>query len=66
MAQIPCPTLVVGGADDRSVPPEVQREMAARIPGAELQQFAGFGHFNDMENPEYQPLVTRFAQQIMP
>jgi pimeloyl-ACP methyl ester carboxylesterase len=65
VAQIRCPTLVVGGEDDRSVPPELQREMAARIPGAELKQFPGYGHFNDMENPEYQPLVTRFAQQIM-
>jgi pimeloyl-ACP methyl ester carboxylesterase len=65
VAQIPCPTLVVGGEDDRAVPPEVQREMATRIPGAQLQQFPGFGHFNDMENPAYQPLVTKFAQQIM-
>jgi pimeloyl-ACP methyl ester carboxylesterase len=66
VAQIRCPTLVVGGEDDRSVPPDIQREMATRISGAELKQFAGYGHFNDMENPEYQPLVTKFAQQIMP
>jgi len=65
VAQISCPTLVVGGADDRAVPPEVQREMAARIPGAQLQQFPGYGHFNDMENPHYQPLVSGFGRQIM-
>jgi pimeloyl-ACP methyl ester carboxylesterase len=63
--QISCPTLVVGGEDDRVVPAEMQREMAQRIPGAELRLFPGFGHFNDMENPEYQPLVTQFAQKIM-
>jgi pimeloyl-ACP methyl ester carboxylesterase len=65
VAQISCPTLVVGGEDDRTVPAEMQRDMASRIPGAELKLFAGFGHFNDMDNPEYQPLVTRFAQKAM-
>jgi pimeloyl-ACP methyl ester carboxylesterase len=63
VARIICPTLVVGGEDDRTVPSEVQRDMAGRIPQAQLKLYPGFGHFNDMENPEYQPLVTRFAQQ---
>jgi pimeloyl-ACP methyl ester carboxylesterase len=65
VSRIGCPTLVVGGEDDRTVPAEVQREMASRIPGAELKLFPGFGHFNDMENPEYQPLVTHFAQKAI-
>jgi pimeloyl-ACP methyl ester carboxylesterase len=65
VTQISCPTLVVGGEDDRSVPAEAQREMAQRISGAQLKLYPGFGHFNDMENPEYQPLVTQFAQKSM-
>jgi pimeloyl-ACP methyl ester carboxylesterase len=64
-SQIRCPTLVVGGEDDRTVPADVQRDMAGRIPRAELKLYPGYGHFNDMENPEYQPLVTRFARAAM-
>ena len=65
VSQISCPTLVIGGEDDRAVPAEVQREMAGRISGAQLKLFPGFGHFNDMENPEYQPVVIKFAQEAM-
>jgi pimeloyl-ACP methyl ester carboxylesterase len=61
VSRIQCPTLVIGGEDDKAVPADVQREMAGRIPGAVLQLAPGFGHFNDMENPEYQQDVERFA-----
>jgi pimeloyl-ACP methyl ester carboxylesterase len=62
--RIRCPTLVIGGAQDRVVPPEVQREMAARIPGCSLQLCDGFGHFNDMENPDYQHHIDKFAERL--
>ena len=58
------PSLVLGGEDDRVVPAEVQREMAARIPGSILELSPGFGHFNDMENPAYQARVRQFAVQM--
>jgi len=64
MPRIARPTLVVGGEDDRYVPAEVQREMAARVPNSELKLYPGFGHFNDMENPAYQPLVAHYAQNV--
>jgi pimeloyl-ACP methyl ester carboxylesterase len=64
LPRIECPTLVIGGQDDRYVPAEVQREMAQRIPNGELELCPGFGHFNDMENPDYQPFVARYAQKV--
>jgi pimeloyl-ACP methyl ester carboxylesterase len=64
LPHIGCPTLVVGGQDDRYVPAEVQREMAGCIPNSELELFPGYGHFNDMENPAYQPFVARYAQKV--
>jgi pimeloyl-ACP methyl ester carboxylesterase len=36
--------LVLHGADDRTVPPEVARDVAARIPGSRLELFEGAGH----------------------
>jgi pimeloyl-ACP methyl ester carboxylesterase len=64
LGRITRPVLVIGGSDDRIVPAEVQREMAARIPGAALELFAGYGHFNDMENPAYEKSVRRFVRQV--
>jgi pimeloyl-ACP methyl ester carboxylesterase len=63
MSRIACPTLVIGGADDRAVPAEVQRQMAARVPAGCLELCPGFGHFNDMENPAYEEHVQRFAKR---
>jgi pimeloyl-ACP methyl ester carboxylesterase len=62
--RIGCPTLVIGGQEDRVVPADVQRAMAARIPGSCLELCAGYGHFNDMENPAYQGLVDRHLQAV--
>jgi pimeloyl-ACP methyl ester carboxylesterase len=63
--QIACPTLVIGGANDRTVPSNVQQEMAARIPGSQLELYPGFGHFNDMDNPGYEPRVQRFVKELV-
>ncbi len=64
--QITSATLVIGGQDDRVVPAEVQRQMAARIPGSCLELCPGYGHFNDMENPAYQQIVERHLQAVYP
>jgi pimeloyl-ACP methyl ester carboxylesterase len=61
LPRIDSPTLVVGGEKDRTVPPATQREMAAGIPNCRVELFTGYGHFNDMENPAYQPLVDEFT-----
>lgn len=53
---VACPTLVVGGADDQLTPPDCARELAAAIPGAQLQLLPRCGHMLTWEQPE---AVTR-------
>jgi len=65
LAQIDCPTLVIGGADDRVIPAEIQREMAELIPKAELKLYPGYGHGNDQENPAYMPALDAFIERVM-
>jgi pimeloyl-ACP methyl ester carboxylesterase len=65
VSQIRCPTLVIGGEDDRTVPADVQRAMAARIPNCNLVLCRNYGHFNDMENPDYERHVQEFNRRLM-
>ena len=46
------PTHVVVGDEDRLTPPEMSRQMAARIPGARLTVIEGAGHLSNIEQPE--------------
>ncbi len=50
--QIRVPTLVIAGDEDRVLPTALTREMARRIPGAELAVMEGVGHFPNLEQPE--------------
>jgi pimeloyl-ACP methyl ester carboxylesterase len=43
---------VVGGADDLLTPPDCSREIAAAIPGAQLQLLAECGHMLTWEQPQ--------------
>jgi len=52
LAAITCPTLVVGGADDLLTPPDCSREIAAAIPGAQLQLLPECGHMLTWEQPQ--------------
>lgn len=51
LPSIDCPTLVVGGESDLLTPPECSREMAAAIPGAQLQLLPETGHLLTWEQP---------------
>ena len=42
--KIRVPTLIIAGEEDKVYPPELARDMAKRIPGAELLMFSGAGH----------------------
>lgn len=64
LPQIACPTLVIGGEDDRVIPAEIQREMAELIPHSRLKLYPCYGHGNDQENPEYERELRRFAQEV--
>ena len=62
--QIRVPTLVVAGAEDTVYPPELAREMAQRIPGAELLMFERTGHLANLEQPErFNDVVFEFLSR---
>ena len=52
LEQIRLPTLVIAGEEDTVYPPELAREMARRIPGAELIMFERTGHLANLEEPD--------------
>jgi pimeloyl-ACP methyl ester carboxylesterase len=52
LANIRCPTLVLGGRQDAVTPPEVMEEIAAGIPGAKLVLLERCGHLSPLEQPE--------------
>ncbi|HZL40721.1 MAG TPA: alpha/beta fold hydrolase [Pseudolabrys sp.] len=52
LASIKCPTLVLVGADDVATPPELNKEIAAGIPGAKLTVIPDSGHLTTLEQPE--------------
>jgi pimeloyl-ACP methyl ester carboxylesterase len=51
LGRIACPTLVIGGEEDPVCPIEDQVEIAAAIPGARLERFAGCGHGPFRDDP---------------
>jgi pimeloyl-ACP methyl ester carboxylesterase len=44
------PTLAIGGAESRVIPPDVLSEAVAVIPGAEFYEMPGAGHAPPFEN----------------
>jgi pimeloyl-ACP methyl ester carboxylesterase len=60
--QVDLPTLVLCGAEDRSVKPEHARTLADGIPQASLQRFPGAGHLVILERAlQIAGAVTQFA-----
>jgi pimeloyl-ACP methyl ester carboxylesterase len=49
---ISCPTLVLCGEEDRLCPPQLHREMASMIPGAQLEIIPECGHLATIEQPD--------------
>jgi pimeloyl-ACP methyl ester carboxylesterase len=45
------PTLVLGGADDRIISPDLTEELAQLIPGAEAVRLEACGHMPSLEKP---------------
>jgi len=52
LSDVSCPTLVLAGEDDSWAPAARHREMAARIPGAQLVVVPQCGHMCTLERPE--------------
>jgi pimeloyl-ACP methyl ester carboxylesterase len=51
LPSIHVPTLVVGGDSDQRTPPEMQREIAEMVPGAEFHLLHEVGHLAPLEEP---------------
>src|SRR5262245_47143142 len=49
---IHCPTLVLVGRQDVLTPPELSEEIAAAIPGAQLEFIEDSGHLSTLEQPD--------------
>lgn len=54
------PVLVIGGEQDRSLGSESSRELAARIPGAQLKMYPQWGHGLYEEAKDFLPVVMEF------
>ena len=59
LASIACPTLVIGGTEDKVAPAKLSEEMAAAIPGAQLHLLPATGHLAPLERPAE---VTEFMR----
>jgi pimeloyl-ACP methyl ester carboxylesterase len=59
---IACPTLVVGGKEDKIVTGQASVEIAEKIPGCELVMYDGLGHGLYEEAPDYFARVAAFCR----
>ena len=59
---IACPTLVIGGTEDRIVTGAASEEIAAQIPGAELFLYEGLSHGLYEEAPDFLARVAAFCR----
>lgn len=64
-AALRLPALFLAGANDGSTPPDLMRETADLIPGAEFHLIRGAGHLAFLEKPQdYSQAVTGFLTRI--
>lgn len=62
LPRISCPTLVIGGREDKIVTGEASMEIAERIPGSELVLYDGLGHGLYEEAPDFLRRVADFCR----
>lgn len=62
LGRIACPTLVIGGTDDKIVTGRASEELAAGIPGCQLFMYEGLGHGLYEEAPDFLQRVMDFAR----
>ncbi len=60
--RIACPTLVIGGKEDRIVTGEASVEMAGRIADCKLYMYDGLGHGLYEEAPDFLGRVSDFCR----
>ena len=63
LEKITAPTLVMGGEQDNCLGPDASREIASRIPGAELKMYEQWGHSLYEEEKVFQKTVLAFLRR---
>ena len=63
LPRIQAPTLVIGGEKDISLGGDASREIAAKIPGAELHMYAQWGHGLYEEAKDFNRVVLDFLRK---
>lgn len=68
VGRLSAPVLLMGGADDRRVPPAVLRRIAARAADARLELFPGVGHrsLQAAAPDHYRQVLTDFLTTLRP
>ncbi|MBN1472633.1 MAG: alpha/beta hydrolase [Syntrophaceae bacterium] len=62
---ISVPALIVCGGEDKMTPPDLSRQLAARIRGARLEIIEGAGHMVMIEKPvEFNNVLEKFAMTV--
>ncbi len=64
LPHIVCPTLVIGGEEDRIFSARLQREMAALIPNSRLILYPGHGHLLNRRQSDYAREVDAFGRAV--
>ena len=65
VAAIETPTLILCGDQDRVTPPDLSRELAEAIAGAELHILAGAGHLSNIERPgDFNSALEEFIARV--
>lgn len=62
LGEIACPTLVIGGSEDRIVTGQASVEIAQAIPGSELYIYEGLSHGLYEEAPDFLERVAAFCR----
>ena len=62
LGRIACPTLVIGGTEDKIVTGAASEEIAAKIPGSELYMYDGLSHGLYEEAPDFLKRVADFCR----
>ena len=62
LERIACPTLVIGGTDDKIVTGAASGEIAERIPSCSLHMYEGLGHGLYEEAPDFLARVADFCR----
>ena len=62
LKNIKCPTLILGGKEDKIVTPEASIEMASLIPNNKLVMYDGLGHALYEETPDFIKQLKEFCK----